>query len=196
MTRMGTALAAALFLAIAIPGCRGCKKNQAPPEEEGSIFRDAGMSGPSNLQYGSVGKKVVKVGKDGAEKAYKGCAMMKPITRGDLSTAEGTLWHVFEALLIADPEASFKAFYAHIDSSFQRERAARERWFGTVKKHGPAFQRLIFGPKDPSYMLCATRKEGDGIRLFVGKSPPVGSNPPYSLHKVDGRWLLKTFTPF
>ena len=194
---MGTALAAALFLAIAIPGCRGCKKNQAPPEEEGSIFRDAGMSGPSNLQHGSGGKKVVKVGKDGVEKAYKGCAMMKQITEGDLSTAEGTLWHVFEALLIPDRVAAFESFYTFVDPSFQKERAARERWFGSVRKNDSAmFHRLVFGPKDPSYMLCSTRKEGDGIRLFVGKSPPVGSNPPYSLHKVGDKWLLKTFTPF
>ena len=180
----------------ALAGCGSCKKNQAPPEEQGSIFEDAGMSGPTNTQHGSRGKKTVTVGKEKIQKAYKGCKEMRQVLKGDLSTAEGTLWKIFEALLIPNDETAFETFFGYVDSDFQSRDSAKRYWFASARKHDSKnFLRLVFSKDDPSYMLCERRKEGDGWRIFVGKSPPVGSNPPYVLHKVEDKWLLKTFTP-
>ena len=196
----GVVLAAALCLA------GGCKKNQAPPEEDGSIFRDSGMSGPANVQHGSQGLKTIPIGpvvpgeapdKSAPSRAYQLCKELRPVTRGDPKTAEGTLYLVFAALLLPDPEESFTAFYSYIDPDFQRQEDARRYWFAAARKDGSKnFLRLVYGPNDPTYVVCETRPEGqDAVRIFVGKSPPVGSNPPFVLHKVGDRWLIKSFTP-
>lgn len=131
------------------------------------------------------------------DKKYKGCELMRPITKGDRETVEGTLWLVFQALLIKDDSEAFEAFYALIDPDFQRRESARNYWFAAARKYGGKnFHRLVFSPNDPSYVLCEVRQEPPtAIRLFVGKSPPVGSNPPYSFHKKNGKWLMKTFAP-
>lgn len=193
-------------LLVAFGGCKK-KKNQAPPEEQGTIFKDAGMSGPSDPRYGSSGqhtveRKTPKTGGDSkspssqVKRTYKQCPKPRPVTKGDPSTPEGTLWLVFEALLMEDDEAAFQAFYSHIDHEYQRETDARRYWFAAARKDdGKAFKRLVYGDKDPSYDICLQRPEGKGQRIFVGKSPPVGSNPPFVLHKVEDKWLLKTFTP-
>lgn len=209
-------------------GCK--KKNQEPPEEQGSIFRDAGVSGPSRGSGGAGTTIVTRPGTGGGtagtttdpqpsttggeptgagtgaepdqppqiERRYKGCNDPQPVNRADPSTPEGTLYMVFEALLMEDDDAAFDRFYSLIDHEFQREVDARRYWFASARKDGGQyFQRLVYGPKNPSFDICETRKEGPtGIRIFVGKSPPVGSNPPYVLHKVGDKWLLKSFTPF
>lgn len=135
-----------------------------------------------------------------SKRKYKNCRDARPVTEGDLKTAEGTLYKVFEALLIEAEEESFQAFLPFIDTDFQRPADARRYWFKQarlINKEGRPFLRLVYSDKNPSYDVCSTRPEGKaGIRIFVGKTPPVGSNPPYVLHKVGDRWLLKNFSAF
>jgi hypothetical protein len=196
--------------ALSFSGCRGCrKKNQSPPEEQGSIFQDAGMSGPQDPRHGSQGAITVETppakgtGVDSprtttAEKrTYKNCLNPKPVTQGDLKTPEGTLYKAFECLLTPDTERAFECFAGYVDSNYQRRDHVRRYWFAAARKdNGRHFKRLVYGPKNPSYVICEKRPEGKtAIRIFVGKSPPVGSNPPMVLHKVSEQWLLKSFTP-
>ncbi len=148
-------------------------------------------TGPATEAKVSPPKTVIPAGKK-----YKRCKEMRPVTKGDPKTAEGTLWLVFQALLMEDDDAAFEGFFSHIDPELQRRDSARRYWFGAARKYGGKnFHRLVFSPKDPSYVVCEVRPESGGVRIFVGKSPPVGSNPPYSFHKVKDKWLLKTFTP-
>ena len=188
---------------FALAGCKK-KRNQAPAEERGSIHRDAGVSGPSNTQHGSQFAKTVerktrdeKGEETTIQRPYKNCRNPVPVTQGDLNTPEGTLWYVFESMLIPDENEAFKKFYELIDPDFQRETDARRYWFAASRKHDlKAFLRLVYTRKDPSFDICETRKEGpNALRIFVGKSPPVGSNPPFVLHKVNDKWLLKSYTP-
>jgi hypothetical protein len=204
----GLFVACALVLGVllAFGGCKK-KQNQDPPEQTGSIHRDAGMSGPSDPRYGSSGQQTVTrpTGPSGGEgtspttsvsRTYKQCPKPQPVTKGDLKTPEGTLYFVFEALLEPDDDTAFRKFFAHIDSDYQREADARRYWFAAARKNGgKAFKRLVYGDKNPSFDICMKRPEGAGVRIFVAKSPPVGSNPPFVLHKVEDKWLLKTFTP-
>ena len=185
----------------------GCKKKkyQDGPEEQGSIYRDAGMSGPSDPRYGSQGAiqvdRSVKNDDSSApsttSRSYKNCRKPVPVTSGDRSTPEGTLYLVFQALLEKDDNKAFAAFYDLIDSDFQSEKDARRYWFASARKNNSkAFLRLVYSADDPSYDVCTQRPEGpDAVRIFVGKSPPVGSNPPYVLKKKGEKWLLKSFTP-
>jgi hypothetical protein len=199
-----SSLSLVLCLVAAGPGCKK-KKYQDGPDEQGTIHADAGMSGPSDQRYGSQGAVTVerktKSGNDGGaavtKREYKNCRKPKPVTSGDPSTPEGTLYLVFSALLEKDDETAFSKFYALIDEDFQSERDARRYWFAAARKdNSKNFLRLVYSATDPSYDMCSQRPEGqDAVRIFVGKSPPVGSNPPYVLKKKGDKWLLKTFTP-
>lgn len=176
----------------------GCKPTEA--EEVGSIHRDAGMSGPENIKLGSQGQIVVPTGTEGAPGAgrtYLNCSTPKRVNKADPKTAEGTLYMVFAALLVRDEDEAFTQFYSHINPQLQRESDARRYWFGAARKDGGnAFQRLVYGPSDPTFDICSVKPEGEGkVRIFVAKSPPVGSNPPFVLHKVGDKWLLENFTP-
>ncbi len=198
--------------AVAAGGCKK-KKNQAPPEERGNIFRDAGMSGPSDPRYGSQGAVTVDRpvtggattggGEPGTtiQRKYKNCRKPTPVLKADPTTPQGTLYSVFEAILNPDEEAGFTKFYSLIDPDFQSERDARRYWFKQArlvdKKGVRPFLRLVYGEKNPSFDVCEVREEPPTAkRIFVGKSPPVGSNPPFVLHKVGDKWLIKSFTPF
>jgi len=186
------------------PGCKK-KKYQDGPQEKGSIHVDAGVSGPDDQRYGSQGAITVERktkradGKAGdvAKRNYKNCRKPTPVTSGDQSTPEGALYQVFSALLEKDEETAFSKFYALVDSEYQNKTDARRYWFASARKdNSKAFLRLVYGPNDPSYDICSQRPDGQGaVRIFVGKSPPVGSNPPYVLNKKGDKWLLKTFTP-
>ena len=216
-------LSCCLPLLLVLPtGCKR-KKNQAPPEERGSINRDSGMSGPSDPRYGSQGAIQVTRTSSGStgegdateaesaasgsgegvsiQRSYRNCRNPVPVMQGDYSTPEGTLWHVFEALLVPDEEEAFQRFYALIDPDYQSMTDARRYWFYNARKLNDddfrPFLRLVYSKDDPSFDICLKRPEGGtAIRIFVGKSPPEGSNPPYVLHKVGDKWLLKNFTPF
>lgn len=188
-----------------------CKKSQEPnPEEHGSIFKKTTMSGPSDSRHGSQGQVTVHSGsaspstggKDshndgGNTRQYKNCRQARPVTSGDLATAEGSLYFVFKALLDKDETRAFTKFLSFVDIRFQREEHVKRYWFQAARKDGGKhFHRLVYGPKNPSYVICDTRREGeDSVRIFVGKSPPVGSNPPMVMKKVGKKWLLRNFTP-
>ncbi len=208
----------ALLVGVAIAAMCGCgKKNQKAPEEQGSIFHDAAVSGPSDPIHGTRGRVIIQstpsgaaapTGASGASGAtgtpaptagreYLDCKEPVEVRKADPTTAEGTLFQIFQALLEPDPEKSFEAFYSFINPDFQRKEDAKRYWFGAARKDGSKnFLRLVYGPQDPSFLICRKVPEGpDRIRIFVGKSPPVGSNPPFVLHKVGDKWLLEKFTP-
>lgn len=199
--RIGAAAAWSIFVSacvVTVTLSAGCKPSA--PEEVGSIHRDAGMSGPPDPQKGSQGKIDVPVGTEGAPgvtRTYLNCPNPTRVDRADPKTAEGTLYLVFAALLVKDEDDAFKQFYSHINPQLQRESDARRYWFGAARKDGgKAFHRLVYGPSDPTYDICSVKPEGEGkVRIFVAKSPPVGSNPPFVLHKVGDKWLLENFTP-
>lgn len=187
----------ALLFALAV----GCRRDQ--PEETGSIFKDATMSGPADPKLGSQGGVVVQRadgpgGSASTTRSYKNCPNPKAVRSADAKTAEGTLYLVFQALLEPDPDTAFQQFYAHVNPMFQNVIDARRYWFESTRKDSSkGLSRLVYGPKDPSFDICETRAEGEGkVRIFVGKSPPVGSNPPYLLSKVGDKWLLETFSAF
>lgn len=193
----------AAFVCVATigAGCIGCRRDQ--PEEIGSIWNDAGMSGPSDPKLGSQGAITVdRPNADGptasTKRSYKDCPNPVPVRKGDPKTPEGTLFLVFQALLEPDEEVSFERFYSYINPLLQNKVDARRYWFASTRvKGGEPFLRLIYGPKDPSFDVCRRVVEAEGkIRIFVAKSPPVGSNPPYQLAKVGDKWLLQTFSPF
>jgi hypothetical protein len=190
-----------------------CKKNKEPnPEERGSIFRQSEMSGPSDPRYGSQGQVTIHSGSASSSTAtsgkdshhdgnkarqYKNCRQARPVTSGDLATAEGSLYFVFKALLDKNETRAFSKFLSLVDIRFQREEHVKRYWFKAARKDGGKhFQRLVYGPENPSYVVCETRQEGeDSVRIFVGKNPPVGSNPPMVMKKVGKKWLLRNFTP-
>ena len=206
---------ALLVFASALVVATGCKKkkNQAPPEERGTIFKgeDAVPSGPDDRRYGSQGQ-VTENRQSGGEgdtrnvkRTYKNCRKSQPVIKDDPTTAEGTLRMAFGALMIKDENESFEKFLSFVDPDFQSRDSVRRYWFKQArlydeKKKVRPFFRMVYADEklphgdDPSYDICSTRPEGDGIRIFVGKSPPVGSNPPYVLHKVGEKWLIKNFT--
>ena len=194
--------------------CVSCRKSKEPnPEEQGSIFKNSKMSGPTDPRYGSQGqitianegnggKGKVDAGKDWhgdtpSGRQYKNCRDARPVTSGDLSTAEGTLYFVFKALLQKNAAVALRKFISFVDLRFQKKDHVKRYWFGSARKDkSKNFLRLVYGPNDPSYVVCSKRTEGKtAVRIFVGKSPPVGSNPPMVLNKVGNKWLLKNFTP-
>ena len=203
------------ILLVSVLLCVSCKKSKEPtPEERGSIFQDSKMSGPSDQRYGSQGQITIKDGKKsgalvpddngkdshdtgGKGRAYKNCRKAVPVTKGDLTTPEGTLYFVFKALLEKDESVAFRKFLSFVDTRFQREGHVKRYWFASARKdNSKNFLRLVYGRDDPSYVICSKRPEGkDGLRIFIGKSPPVGSNPPMVLNKVGNKWLLKNFAP-
>ena len=201
------AVSALVVVLSVIPGCR--KKNQAPPEERGSIFEDAGMSGPSDQRYGSQCKITIKTpsgkpvateqtGENQATKrTYKNCRNPVAVTEGNKATPEGTLFNIFKCLLTPDSGKAYRCFLSHVDTTYQRPDHVKRYWFASARKDdGKHFRRLVYGKKNPSYVVCERRNEtGGAVRIFVGKNPPVGSNPPMVLHQVNKRWLLKSFTP-
>ena len=119
------------------------------------------------------------------------------MTRGDLSTAEGTLYFIFKALLEKNAAVAVRKFISFVDLRYQKKEHVKRYWFGSARKNkSKNFLRLVYGPNDPSYVVCNKRAEGEtAVRIFVGKSPLVGSNPPMVLNKVGNKWLLKNFTP-
>ncbi len=188
MPTRSLALLAAFVLAIFGTACR-----RDTPEETGTIMRDAGMSGPTDSKHGSQGKIIVN-GQDGAPRTYLNCPKPQRIEKGDRSTPEGTLYLAFQAILSKDEEAGFRDFLALVNPQMQREDDVRRYWWKSAR--GTPFLRLVYGQNNPTFDICERRPEGpDKVRIFVAKSPPVGSNPPYLLHKVNDTWLLDTFTP-
>jgi hypothetical protein len=131
-------------------------------------------------------------------KEYKNCDDREAVKSGTTKTPEGALYLAFKALLIKDEEKSFREFFKQVDSKVKSERHVRRYWFKTArKKNLKTILRLIASRTDPSYVICRRKSEhGNAVRLYVGKSPPVGSNSPYVLHEVGGHWKLTRFSPF
>ena len=169
-----------------------------PPPPASGIAAAAPKTEPAAAEPPPKPKPVVDRSMIPADKKYQDCKEIRPVLGGDDTTAEGALYRVFEALLMENDDTSFETFYGLVDGRFQNRKSARNYWFAAARKNGGTiFHRLVFGPKNPAYVVCQTRSEGDqAVRIFVGKSPPVGSNPPFVLHPVDGHYRLKNFTPF
>ncbi len=129
-------------------------------------------------------------------KEYNNCDDGTVVSKADRNTAEGTLYLAFEAILQKDDAAAEAAFLPLVDTDYQRVSHVKRYWLPAARKNNwKGFLRLVAGPNDPSYVICRKQNEGKDLKFFVGKSPPVGSNPPYTLHKVDGKWKIKRFTP-
>jgi hypothetical protein len=203
ITRVGMLLSLALLLCL--PGCG--KKPQTfddEPEEKGSIFKKNKRTREHYYQSKGEdeadpkpkkGTSTTKKSKLPAGKKYASCDDGYPVTKGGTDTPQGVLFLAYKAILIKDAAESAEAFIEHVDTKFQKEKDVKRYWLASARKYEwKNFLRLVAGLDDPSYVVCREQKEGKDLKLYVGKSPPVGSNPPVTLHKVDGKWKIKRFT--
>ncbi len=214
-----------LALCLTGPGCgkKSSASYDDEPEEKGTIFKknkrtrehydqwkkesgdeddeEQDDEAPDDSDEPKTKTKVEKADKKAksglpAGKEYNDCAEGTVVAKGDRNTAEGTLYLAFQAILLKDNAAAETEFLSLVDTDYQRVAHVKRYWLPAARKNNwKGFLRLVAGPDDPSYVICRRQTEGQDLKLFVGKSPPVGSNPPYTLHKVDGKWKIKRFTP-
>ena len=172
------------------------KKSEDDEDDEGDEAGDSDEgAGKASVEKPAKAEKKANNGlPEGKE--YNDCADGTVISKGDRNTAEGTLYLAFQAILLKDDAAAEAAFLPLVDTDYQRVSHVKRYWLPAARKNNwKGFLRLVAGPSDPSYVICRKQNEGKDLKFFVGKSPPVGSNPPYTLHKVDGKWKIKRFTP-
>ena len=215
-----------LALCLTSPGCGKKKtaSYDDEPEEKGTIFKknkrtrehydqwkkksdddedEADETDDDGDDEASDGGKKTSATKEKSSKSalpagkeYANCADGTVVSKGDRSTAEGTLFLAFEAILLQDQAESEAVFLPLVDTDYQRVEHVKRYWLPAARKNNwKAFLRLVAGPSDATYVICRKQNEGKDLKIFVGKSPPVGSNPPYTLHKVNGQWKIKRFTP-
>ena len=209
---------------VACLGCKKAKDklngDESNPEEKGSIFANPPEhrkkkkkeeeaeppQTPESSDAGSAGESHTTAAPptqgdkdpDGKpRRPYERCALRQVVSKGDRATPEGTLHMAYQALLEANDDVAFQKFVVLVDTDFQSPEAVKRFWLYNARKNDKKnLLRLVYGPKDPTFVVCDRREEGSDVRLFVGKTPPEGSNPPVVLHQKDKKWLIKRFTPY
>jgi hypothetical protein len=119
------------------------------------------------------------------------CPLNKKIENPAPGTAEGTVAELYRAALGPDDDASFDRFYATFFSHHKRDWVRQQYW-----PRARQWVRTYVTQEDPmTFFVCREERSDDSVKMFIRSNDPKKSDPPITVKRDGGRWLVDFYTP-